>query len=120
MCGGSAFSLSHTVFPVGETYFLLIMHRACVYATIADCEGCVGFIVEKGPLLSNIAGVSELWDDMLFHHEPCVLWFSSVCYFSIVLLAASFSLMHRLGVRSFPIFGGLCKFSSDCSGDSVL
>ena len=71
-------------------------------------------------LFSNVVVVSGLWGDILFRHELCVLWFSSACYFSIVLLATYFSLTHILGVCSFPIFRGLCKFSSDCSGDCVL
>ena len=102
MCGGLAFSLSHTILLVGETSFLLIMHRSYVYATIADYEGCIGFIVEKGPLLSNVAGVSGLWSGLLFLRDPCygfLLCVSSTFCFGLCL----FPLMHRLRIGSFPI-----------------
>ena len=67
--GVRPFPLIHR-FASRRRSFLLIMHRTCIYSTISNCEGCVGFIVEKGPFLSNIAGVFGLWNDLLFHRDP--------------------------------------------------
>ena len=80
--GVGPFPLIHR-FAIRRRSFLLIMHRTYVYSTISNCEGCVGFIVEKGPLLSNVVGVFGLWNDLLFHCDPCCGFL--LCVFHIFL-----------------------------------
>ena len=100
LCLGVLLS-SHTTLLIGETFFLLITHRTCVYSTIVGCEGCVGFIAKKGPLLSNAASVFKLWNDFCFIMIRTVGLF---CVFSHIFLWGLCVFPHCIVHESVPLF----------------
>ena len=108
LCLGVLLS-SCTALLIGETFFLLVTHRTCVYSTIAGGEGCVGFIAEKGPLLSNAASEFRLWNDLCF----IVIHAAGLFYvFSHILLLVLCLFPSCIVQEYVPFFhfSGLCNF----------